>query len=129
VLTSYIAKYATKAEQNAPAFPELLRSAAQSLDAASSAQLACQKFLNKMLGERTYSAQETAHLLLGIPLVRTSVIFQILDLGRDAQRELQPEQAKQGANAEQAEVERTPNVTGLSWIQRCAYNQIKNVNS
>ncbi|KAI0367563.1 hypothetical protein BV20DRAFT_1000234, partial [Pilatotrama ljubarskyi] len=36
-----------------------------------------------MLGERTYSAQETAHLLLGIPLVRTSVTFQNLNLSKN----------------------------------------------
>ena len=47
------------------------------------AQSACQKMLNKMLGERAYSAQETAHLLLGIPLVRTSVTFQTLYIGAE----------------------------------------------
>jgi hypothetical protein len=53
------------------------------MDEAATAKSACQKLLNKMLGERTYSAQETAHLLLGIPLVRTSVSFQTLNLGAE----------------------------------------------
>jgi hypothetical protein len=54
------------------------------------AQSACRKLLNKMLGEWTYSAQETAHLLLGIPLVRTSVSFQTLMLNEEeGMRELE----------------------------------------
>jgi hypothetical protein len=56
------------------------------------AQSVCQKPLNKMLGERTYSAQEMAHLLLGIPLVRTSVSFQTLFLAKEGgMRELEDE--------------------------------------
>ncbi|TFK89924.1 hypothetical protein K466DRAFT_462268, partial [Polyporus arcularius HHB13444] len=80
---SYIAKYASKAESNAPQFPALLASIAEQADTAATAQSMCQKLLNKMLGERAYSAQETAHLLLGIPLVRTSVQFQTLNLSKD----------------------------------------------
>lgn len=46
-------------------------------------QAACQRMLNKMLSERAYSAQETAHLLLGIPLVWTSASFQTLNLSAE----------------------------------------------
>ena len=83
----YIAKYASKSEKQAPAFPELLASVANSMNGDGTTQSACQKVLNKMLGERTYSAQETAHLLvlLGIPLrvVRASVSFQTIYVCRD----------------------------------------------
>ncbi|KAJ7769637.1 hypothetical protein DFH07DRAFT_714431, partial [Mycena maculata] len=89
---NYITKYATKAEQQAPGFPELLDSVVKQMGEGGTAQSACQKFLNKMLGERTYSAQETAHLLLGIPLVRTSVSFQTLFLDKEgSMRELEDE--------------------------------------
>lgn len=67
-----------------------------------------------MLGERTYSAQETAHLLLSIPLVRTSVSFQTLHLGAEGgMRELQPED-EEGVELDSDE---RP-VAGDSWIQR-----------
>jgi hypothetical protein len=83
------------------------------MDEAGSAKTACQKLLNKMLGERTYSAQETAHLLLGIPLVRTSVTFQTLHLGEDGgMRQLQTDE-DDGAE----DVDGRP-VTGDSWFQR-----------
>jgi len=78
---NYIAMYASKAEKQAPAFPEFLASIANSMGEDGTVQSACQKMLNKMLGERAYSAQETAHLLLGIPLVCMSVTFQTLYIG------------------------------------------------
>jgi len=87
----YIAKYASKPEKQAPAFCELLAGIADSMDDHGTAQSACQKMLNKMLGERTYSAQETAHLLLGIPLVCSSITFQTLYIGAEGgYRELAP---------------------------------------
>ncbi|CAK5270705.1 unnamed protein product [Mycena citricolor] len=98
---NYIAKYASKSEQQAPAFPEMLDGVVKLMNSGATAQLACQKLLNKMLGERSYSAQETAHLLLGIPLVRTSVAFQTLYIGEEGDmRELDegeeaPEEAEE----------------------------------
>ena len=80
---NYFAKYASKDEKQAPAFSKLLASVANSMEEDGTAQSACQKMLNKMLGERTYSAQETAHLLLGIPLVRISATFQTLYIGTE----------------------------------------------
>ncbi|CAK5263583.1 unnamed protein product [Mycena citricolor] len=46
---NYIAKYASKSEQQAPAFPEMLDTIVKQMDGAGSAQIACQKLLNKML--------------------------------------------------------------------------------
>ncbi|KAJ8690446.1 hypothetical protein PTI98_011873 [Pleurotus ostreatus] len=86
---NYIAKYATKAEQQAPDFPELLSEIVNTLDPETTAQSACQKMLNKMLGEWLYSAQETTHLLLSIPLVRSSSAFQLVYIGAEgSMREL-----------------------------------------
>lgn len=118
---SYISKYATKAEQQAPKFPELLKEVTQNMDPNGNAQSACQKLLNKMIGERTYSAQETAHLLLGIPLVRSSVSFQTLNLSPDgALRELR-ENNEGGDTTEAMNVDEPVQdriMTGLSWLQR-----------
>lgn len=58
----YAAKYATKAEKNAPAFTDLLRSVVENSNEQMTAQAACQK------------------LLLGIPLVRSSFNYQSLSL-------------------------------------------------
>jgi hypothetical protein len=86
------------------------------MDEGATAKSACQKLLNKMLGERTYSAQETAHLLLGIPLIRASVSFQTLTLAAEGcMRELE-------TNEDDGEDD--PNerhVTGHSWMQRLVF--------
>ena len=62
--TNYIAKYTSKDKKQAPAFHQLLASVANSTNDNRSTQTACRKTSNKMLRERLYSAQETAHLLL-----------------------------------------------------------------
>jgi ATP-dependent DNA helicase PIF1 len=109
---NYIAKYASKAEKQAPAFSELLASVANSMEGDGTAQSACQNMLSKMLGERTYLAQETAHLLLGIPLTRASVTFETLYIGTDgAFRQL-------GTNVDEADAEGDRTVTSDSAIQR-----------
>ncbi|KAJ3505917.1 hypothetical protein NLJ89_g7163 [Agrocybe chaxingu] len=115
---NYIAKYASKSEKQAPAFPELLSKVTTAMDGSATAQSACQKMLNKMLGERTYSAQETAHLLLGIPLVRASASFQTLYIGPEGgMRELGEEDINENA-LEGAGAEGERRVTSDSWIQR-----------
>lgn len=50
---NYIAKYASKAKKQAPAFSELLASIANSMEEDGTAQSAHHKMLNKMLGECT----------------------------------------------------------------------------
>lgn len=71
------------AEQQAPAFPVMLNDILSKMDGAASVRSACQKLLNKMVAECAYSAQETAHLLHGIPLVRSSVSFATLNLSSE----------------------------------------------
>ncbi|KAJ3525773.1 hypothetical protein NMY22_g10434 [Coprinellus aureogranulatus] len=71
----YAAKYATKAEKQAPGFTELLHTIVEH-------------------GDETiaYPAQEVAHLMLSIPLVRSSFNFQSLSLSSDGSfRQVQTE--------------------------------------
>ena len=110
--SSYVAKYATKSEKQAPAFPQMLKGVVEHVDASVGVQTACQKLLNKMIGERTYSAQETAHLLQGIPLVRSSASFQTLNLARNGSlRRLGDVEGNEGEGDERP-------VTSESWLQR-----------
>lgn len=110
-----MAKYATKSESQAPKFPALLNTVVQNMDNAGSAQSACHKLLNKMLGERTYSAQETAHLLLGVPLVRSSLSFQTLNLGADGgMRQVARQTGGDGGD----EIAEDETLTGKSWLQK-----------
>ncbi|KAJ7585067.1 hypothetical protein C8J56DRAFT_1053461 [Mycena floridula] len=118
---NYVTKYTSKSEKKAPAFPELLKEIIAKMGDNGTAQSACQKLLNKMLGERTYSAQETAYLLLGILLMQCSMTFQMVSIGTDGgMRELEQDvdsdsDGDLGEKEEQGPVRR---VTGDSWIQR-----------
>jgi hypothetical protein len=114
---NYIAKYASKAEKEAPAFPELLAGVVNEMEGEGTAQLACKKMLNKMLGERTYSAQETAHLLLGIPLVHASTTFQTIYISAEGGfRELGTEEDAMANGGEESDG--NPTATTESWLQR-----------
>ena len=66
-----------------------------------------------------YSAQETAHLLQGIPLVRCSVSFQTFNLSSDGgYRELRLRDPEVGDEMEGVDVQENPLVTDNSWLQR-----------
>lgn len=115
---NYIAKYASKAEQDAPEFHEMLATIARDLNDNGTVESACQKLLNKMLGERAYPAQEVAHLLYGIPLVRSSVSFQNVYLGADgSMRQLASEDALEGMELTVNDGDQR-SVTGKSILQR-----------
>ncbi|KAJ3754129.1 hypothetical protein EV360DRAFT_52211, partial [Lentinula raphanica] len=106
--TYYISKYATKAETGCPAFTAILNDIVNAVEGNTTARSICQKLLNKMIGERTYPVQETIHLLLGIPLVRSTFSFTSLNLSSDSDyREVDT------SNDADLEV-----VTGPSWMQR-----------
>ncbi len=67
-----------------------------------------------MLGERSYSAQETAHLLLGVPLVHETFSYQTLSLGKDgALRQLLPDTTNNRPDDDTATTH-----TEDSWMQR-----------
>jgi hypothetical protein len=79
---------------------------------ASAQSASCRKLLNKMVGERTYSAQETAHLLLGIPLVGCSMTFHSLNIASEGtMREIEAREMEFNEDGERV-------VTGESWLQR-----------
>jgi hypothetical protein len=67
-----------------------------------------------MIGERVYSAQETAHLLLGLPIVKSTFSSTVLNLGKDGNlRQIQTEPDVDLVTPEDGRT-----VTGISWMQR-----------
>lgn len=77
----YCAKYATKCEPRSQSPKDLFATIVRSLkdDNASSIR-AVQKLLISTIAERDYSAQETCHLLLQLPMFRASRDFVVLSL-------------------------------------------------
>lgn len=82
----YIAKYASKAEPRSAAFSEILNQILNNSDANDSSLTTIQKFLLTSVTERDISAQETCHLLLGIPLYHSSRTFVTLNLSEETWR-------------------------------------------
>ena len=83
---NYIAKYATKAEPRSKGLKSVYKTVLKTLDDDSNALKVTQKLLINSVGERDYSAQETSHLLLQLPMYRASRDFVYLSL--DDSREL-----------------------------------------
>ena len=82
----YVAKYATKSKPRSKALRAVYGSIMKSLDDNGTSLQMVRKLLINSVGERDYSAQETCHLLLQLPMFRASRDFVILSL--DGSREL-----------------------------------------
>ena len=76
----YCAKYATKCEPRSQPLKETFTAIVRNLKEDSTSLKAVQKLLINSVGERDYSAQETCHLLLQLPMFRASRDFVMLNL-------------------------------------------------
>ena len=76
----YITKYVTKCEPRSETMKEVYTNIVQNLRDDSTALQVVQKLLINSVGERDFSAQETCHLLLQLPLVKSTRDYAILSL-------------------------------------------------
>ena len=76
----YCTKYVTKSEPRSQSLKEIFTTVVRGLREGNSSLKAVQKLLINTVGERDYSAQETCHLLLQLPMFKASRDFVILSL-------------------------------------------------
>jgi hypothetical protein len=76
----YCAKYATKSEPRSQPLKEIFSSIVKSLSEDSSSLKAVQKLQINSVDERDFSAQETCHLLLQLPMFKASRDFIVLSV-------------------------------------------------
>ncbi len=76
----YVAKYATKSEPRSKGLQEVYSTIMKSIKEDATPLKVVQKLLTSTIGERDFSAQETCHLLLMLPLFRASQDFVVLSL-------------------------------------------------
>lgn len=76
----YCAKYATKPEPRSKALKTIYHNTMQSLKDDSNPLKVVQKLMISSVGERDFSAQETCHLILQLPMFRASRDFVVLSL-------------------------------------------------
>ena len=69
---NYIGKYCTKEEKKTTAYVDLVKSILPHLNTTSPMLSLVSKMMNKLVGERDWSAQEVCHLLLNLPLQKGS---------------------------------------------------------
>ena len=84
----YVSKYASKAEPRSLAFSEVLDKALRNDKPNDPGIRAIQKLLIHTVGERDFSAQETCHPLLQLPLYHSSRNFVNLNLNKESNRQL-----------------------------------------
>ena len=77
---NYCAKYATKCEPRSQSLKEIFSTIVRSLKEDGSSLKTVQKLLISSVGERDFSAQETCHLLLQLPMFKASRDFVVLSL-------------------------------------------------
>ena len=82
----YISKYASKAEPRSIAFSEIFNQIFNNSKPEDASLTSIQKLLLSSVAERDISAQETCHLILGIPLYHSSRMFVVLNLNNESAR-------------------------------------------
>ena len=89
----YCTKYVTKSEPRSQSLKEVFTTIVRSLKEGNNSLKAVQKLLINSVGERDYSAQETCHLLLQLPMFKSSRDFIVLSLdgSRAVEDQLQEE--------------------------------------
>ena len=76
----YCTTYVTKSEPRSQSLKEIFTTIVRSLKQGNTSVKAVQKLLINSIGERDFSAQETCHLLLQIPMFKASRDFIVLSL-------------------------------------------------
>ena len=121
----YCAKYATKCEPLSQPLKEIFSTIVRSIKDDSTSMKAVQKLLINSVGERDYSAQETCHLLLQLPMFRASRDFVVLsvDGSRAVEEQLNEDQPATAPSSLDHHVARptTPafhNITLLHFVQQ-----------
>ena len=78
-VSNYAAKYCSKAETQSATYAELARRILPHVSDRNPMLSFVSKILNKLIGERDYSAQEVCHVLLGLPLQEDSRVVVMVD--------------------------------------------------
>ena len=86
-LLKYIAKYVSKPEKKSASYTELQSRILLHTSNVAPTLSFVSKMLNKLIGERYWSAQEVSHILLGIPMQDASRVTITLDC-RESQDDL-----------------------------------------
>ena len=81
----YMAKYASKGEPRSQAISEIFKSSVGGIPQGSDGKSILRRAMIRSVGERDFSAQETAHMLLSLPLVSCTYSFFTLSLKQDHQ--------------------------------------------
>lgn len=76
----YVSKYVTKNEEQTVSYKDMMRRLLPNVNSGNPLLSAVTKLMNKLIGERDWSAQEICHLLLGLPLHQGSRTIISVDL-------------------------------------------------
>ena len=86
---SYIGKYVSKPEKSSASYSELQAQVLPCVNDRAPLQSFVSRMLNKLIGERDWSAQEVSHILLQLPVQKSSRMVVSLDCRpEEAQRDL-----------------------------------------
>lgn len=86
---SYIGKYVSKPEKSSASYTELQAQVLPCVNDRAPLQSFVSRMLNKLIGERDWSAQEVSHILLQLPVQKSSRMVVSLDCRpEEAQRDL-----------------------------------------
>ncbi|KAF1940402.1 hypothetical protein EJ02DRAFT_325295, partial [Clathrospora elynae] len=126
----YVVKYATKAEKKSPSYRDLASNIIPFVNENQPAMSLVAKLLNKLIGDRNYSAQEVCHYLLNLPLKHSSRAFITVNLRPEDQHShlyrVEGEETRRGLSVLEKYKERASadeDVTYIDFLQKYNHNR------
>jgi ATP-dependent DNA helicase PIF1 len=131
----YVVKYATKAEKKSASYCDLAGTLIPFINEKRPFQSLVTKLMNKLIGDRDFSAQEVCHYLLNLPLQHSSRSFVSVDLRPEDKHSHLYQQGGDGEvrrglsviEKYKDRVEQDKDVTYISFLKRYNYNKPYNL--
>jgi hypothetical protein len=126
----YVVKYASKAEKKSPAYRDLAGTLIPFVNENRPFQSLVTKMMNKLIGDRDYSAQEVCHYLLDLPLKHATRAFISVDLRPEDQHShlyrLERDETRRGLSVLEKYKERNAEdeeVTYIDFLKRYSHQR------
>ncbi|EED11952.1 hypothetical protein TSTA_000300 [Talaromyces stipitatus ATCC 10500] len=115
----YIAKYATKAEKKTTSYRDLIKQVLPNVNSRNPMISMATKMINKLIGERDWSAQEICHMLLGLDLTEGSRT--VINVN------LYPENERQTLYIQDGQEQGSDDINFLTFLKQVDFRNAKNM--
>jgi hypothetical protein len=117
---NYAAKYCSKSEAQTSTYAQIAKSILPHISDHNPTVSFVSKLMNKLIGERDYSAQEICHILLGLPLYEDSRVVQSVDC-RPRDKQTRPIDITEDGDVKESQTAYDKYLRRPDWMEDVSY--------